>query len=91
MHEVKLTEKAARLLCVNIAQAPEEAGATIVSEDDYQQLACPTDQIYIDYTWQNKVFTLHLEHVLGISIFSEELDIDELDDIASKVRSGIGM
>lgn len=87
MNEIKLTENSGRTLCGRIAQALEDAGAKIVSSDDYKQLLYPTDQIYIDYTWQEKLFTLHLEHTLGISLFSDELDISALNEIAHAINS----
>lgn len=86
MNELKLISQGDRLLCGRIAQALDEAGARVISKDDYQQLLCPTDQIYIDYTWQEKLFTLHLEHSLGIFLLSDALDLNALSEIAHKVE-----
>lgn len=85
MSELKLSSHGDRVLCGRIAQALNTAGATVVSEEDYQQLLHPLDQIYIDYTWQGKLFTLHMEHSLGIFIISDALDSNMLDDIAKRI------
>lgn len=89
MKELELSSQSDRVLFGRIAHALNITGAQIVSEEDYQQLLCPLDQLYIDYMWQGKLFTLHLEHTLGIFIFSGALDINVLNEIANKLRTAM--
>ncbi len=87
MSELKLTDDSDREFFARVAHALDEAGAKIVSEDDYQQLLYPLDQMYIDYSWEGKLFTLHLEHYLGIFLLSDELNMNALNVIASKISN----
>lgn len=65
--------------------AIEQAGGKIVDPSDYEQLESNLDQFYIDYNFEGKIITLHLEHYLGIFLLSEKADTDQLKGIWSVI------
>ena len=86
MHEINISKTSGRKYYKRILDALESSGATIVDASDYEQLESHLDQLYIDYNFEGKIITLHLEHSLGIFLLSEEADTDQLQGIWSVVN-----
>jgi hypothetical protein len=86
MHEYVITTNSDRNKYRKLAEAIEAAGGEIVSEDDYEQFEYPLEQMYIDYMWQGKSITLHLEHSLGIMLLSKDVVLSALKAIADIIQ-----
>lgn len=86
MSEINISKTSSRADYRKILTALEKSGGKIVDPSDYEQLESHLDQLYIDYNFEGKVITLHLEHYLGISLLSEDADTDDLEKIWRMVK-----
>lgn len=86
MNEVSISKKSDSEVYQNTGAAIEALGGVIVGPG-YEQLDYPMDQIYIDYNLKGKILTLHLEHYLGISIFSKQMEVQELEFLSQAIAA----
>lgn len=88
MNEVSIFKKSDPELYQSAGEIIESMGGAIVGPG-YEQLDYPVDQAYIDFQWKGKTLTLHLEHYLGISIYSKQLALQELQKIAQTITAKV--